>query len=148
MKKPNNWFIKMFEDYDYVNGLKMFGDYKEEKTITNLAINEEKMTEILINYHWNEVYIQDSKIVRLKKNAYGENSLTIKIKKEDKYDYITLKSLPNNTDTDFIYDEDRIRIQFATNWDIQDFITENKYFLEHFKIHEVMTEPLFKKENK
>lgn len=146
MKKPNNWFIKMFDDYDYVNGLKMFGDYKEEKTITNLAINEEKMTEILINYQWNEVYISNSKIIRLKNNDYSDISLTIRVKKEDKYDYISLKSLPNNTETDFIYDDDKIRIRFAHNWDIQEFIKENEYFLNDFKISEYMTEPLFKKE--
>lgn len=148
MKKPNNWFIKMFDDYDYVNGLKMFGDYKEEKTITNLAINEEKMTEILINYQWNEVYISNSKIIRLKNNDYSDISLTIRVKKEDKYDYISLKSLPNNTETDFIYDDDKIRIRFAHNWDIQEFIKENEYFLNDFKISEYMTEPLYKKENK
>lgn len=148
MKKPNNWFIKMFDDYDYVNGLKMFGDYKEEKTITNLAINEEKMTEILINYQWNEVYISNSKIIRLKNSDYGDISLTIRVKKEDKYDYISLKDLPNNTETDFIYDDDKIRIRFAHNWDIQEFIKENDYFLNDFKISEYMTEPLFKKESK
>lgn len=148
MKKPNNWFIKMFGDYDYVNGLKMFGDYKEEKTITNLAINEEKMTEILINYQWNEVHIQDSKIIRLKNNDYNEISLTLRVKREDKYDYISLKSLPNNTEIDFIYDDDKIRIRFAHNWDIQEFIKENEYFLNDFKISELMTEPLYKKENK
>lgn len=106
------------------------------------------MTEIFINYKWNEVIIQHSKIMSLKNNEYGKVSFMLQVKnKKDEYDYISLKSLPYDTKINFNYDDDRIRISFANNADIQDFIKENEYFLKDFKISELMTEPLYKKEN-
>lgn len=108
------------------------------------------MTELLINYKWNEIFLNESKIISLKRENYGDISFMIRITKDNRentYDYISLKSLPNDVKMSFIYDEDKIRIRFAHNADLQEFIKENKYFLEDLKIYEVMTEPLFKKEN-
>lgn len=108
------------------------------------------MTEIIVNYQWNDLIFRNSKIIVLKREEFGDVSFMIriirKVNENEKYDYISLKSLSNDVKINFTYEEDNIRIRFPHNSAIQEFIKENKYALEDFKIYEIMTEPLFKKE--
>lgn len=142
MKKWNSYFLKnkYYENYKSLRYVRTIQIYK---------LDEDKMTEILINYQWNEVLFSNAKIINLKRKDYEDINFIIRVTKENKeYDYIKLKSLPSNVDIDFIYNDDKIRIRFAHNVSIQDFFKENEYTLDNFKICEYMTEPLFKKENK
>lgn len=103
------------------------------------------MTEILINYKWNEVFLSNTKIINLQRKDYENISITLRVTKEnDERDYIRLKSLPSNVDIDFYNDEDKIRIRFEHNESIQDFFKINRFSFEVFKICEITTEPLFK----
>lgn len=106
------------------------------------------MTNIIINYKWNEIIFTESKIVNFKREGYNDKiSFVIRItKNENKYEYVGLTGLPRNVKMEFTYQEDSVRLYFETNVYIQDFVKENKYFLNEFDVKEVMTEPLFNKE--